>query len=62
MSFGLAPVYSAAEALFPSDGGQAVFLVAVSGLFIFVALYFLVKTARSAVHARVERFVNTFSV
>ncbi len=58
LSFGLAPVYSAAEALFPSDGGQAVFLVAVSGLFIFVALYFLVKTARSAVHARVERFVN----
>ena len=59
LSLGLAPVSATGEALMPNEGGQAVFLIVVSGLFIFGALLLLVKTLRAAVHARVERVVNS---
>ena len=58
LSFALAPVIQVAEAVFPAEGGQAAFLIAVSGLLIFGALLLLVRTLRSAVHSRIERVVN----
>ena len=58
LSAGFVPVQAVAELLFTAPGGQAVFLIAVSGLFIFFALYLLVKVLRAAVHTRVERIVN----
>lgn len=55
---GFAPVAAAAGALFAAQGGQAVFLVGVSGAFIFFALFLLVKVLRSAVTSRVEGMVD----
>ena len=55
---GFAPVSAAAAALFRAEGAQGLFLVAVSGAFIFFALFLLVRVLRSAVHSRVEGMVN----
>lgn len=55
---GFAPVAAAAGALFAAPGGQAVFLVGVSGACIFFALFLLVKVMRAAVTSRVEGMVD----
>ena len=55
---GFAPVAAAAEALFASSGAQAVFLVGISGAFIFFALFLLVKVMRAAVTSRVEGIID----
>ncbi len=59
LSLGFAPVLALGETLFPADGSRSVFLIAVGGLFIFFALFFLVKVMRTAMHSRVERVVNS---
>ena len=59
LSLGFAPVIALAETLFPGEGLRAVFFIAVGGLFIFFALFFLVKVMRSAMHSRVEHVVNS---
>lgn len=58
LSAGFAPVAATAEALFAARGGQAVFLVGVSGACIFFALFLLVKVMRAAVHSRVEGIID----
>ena len=58
LSLGLAPVAAAAE-LMPTEGAQALFLIGVSGLFIFFALFLIVRVMRAAVHSRVERVVGS---
>ena len=58
LNAGFAPVAATAEALFAARGGQAVFLVGVSGACIFFALFLLVKVMRSAVHSRVEGMID----
>ena len=57
LSLGFAPVTAVGEVLFPVDGVRSAFLIGVSGLFIFFALFFLVRVMRSTVHARVERVI-----
>lgn len=54
----LAPLNALSGAIFTAQGAQGVFLIAVSGLFIFFALFLLVKVLRSALHARVEGAIN----
>ena len=58
LSVGFAPIVASAEGLFRAPGGQAVFLVAVSGAFIFFALFLLVRVMRAAVHSRVEAIID----
>lgn len=58
LSAGFAPVVSLAEALFAAPGGQAVFLIAASGAFIFFALFLLVKVMRATVHSRAEGMID----
>ena len=58
LSAGFAPVVATAEWLFAAEGGQAVFLVGVSGVFIFFALFLLVKVMRAAVTSRVESLID----
>ena len=58
LSAGFAPFVALAGAVFAVPQGQAVFLIAVSGLFIFFALFLLVKVLRTALHTRVESTVN----
>ena len=58
LSTGFAPFVALAGAVFAAPQGQAVFLIASSGLFIFFALFLLVKVLRSVLHARVESAVN----
>ena len=58
LSLGMAPISAINEALFTTEGNQALFLIAVSGLLIFSALFFIVKVMSGAVQARVERAVN----
>lgn len=58
LNVGFAPVSAASEALFAAPGGQAVFLVGVSGAFIFFALFLLVKVLRGAVTSRAESIVE----
>ena len=58
LSAGFAPFTGFAESVIATDGGQAVFLIGVSGLFIFFALFLLVRVMRQLVHTRVERIVN----
>ena len=55
---GFAPIEIVSRSLFPAQAGQAVFLVVVSGLLIFSALYLLVKVMRAAAHGRVEVMVT----
>ena len=58
LSAGFAPFTGFAESVIATDGGQAVFLIGVSGLFIFFALFLLVRVMRQLVHTRVESIVN----
>ena len=58
LSAGFAPFVALAGAVLGAPQGQAVFLIAVSGLFIFFALFLLVKVLRTALHTRVESTVN----
>ena len=44
LSLGMAPISAINEALFTTEGNQALFLIAVSGLLIFSALFFIVKS------------------
>ena len=55
---GFAPFTGFAESVIRTDGRQAVFLIGVSGLLIFFALYLLVRVMRKLMHTRVERIVN----
>ena len=59
LSAGFAPVMALADTLFPGDGLRSVFLISVGALFIFFALFFLVKVMRSAMHSRVEHVINS---
>ena len=58
LSLGMAPISAINEALFATEGNQALFLITVSGLLIFSALFFIVKVMSGAVQTRVERAVN----
>ena len=58
LSAGFAPVVTLAEALFAGSGGQAAFLVAASGAFIFFALFLLVRVMRATVHSRAEGIID----
>jgi sodium-dependent phosphate cotransporter len=58
LSAALDPFERFAEAVFPVQQGQAVFLILLSAVFIFVSLYLLVKVMRSAMRTRVERFIT----
>ncbi len=58
LSAGFAPAIATAEWLFAAEGGQAVFLIGVSGAFIFFALFLLVKVMRAAVTSRVEGIID----
>lgn len=58
LSAALGPFESLGEALFPAERGQAVFLIVLSGAFIFVSLFLLVKVMRSAMRSRVEGFIT----
>ena len=58
LSAGLSLFKSLGESLFASGQSQGIFLIVVSGLFIFFALYSLVKVMRSTMRSRVEGFIN----
>ena len=58
LDIGLAPVRALADLTLTAQGARGTFLIAVSGLFIFFALFLLVKVLRSALHTRVEKAVN----
>lgn len=58
LNAGFAPIESLGRALFEVQLGQAAFLLVVSALFIFAALYLLVRTMRTAAHGRVEVMVT----
>jgi len=58
LSAAMAPVQGLAETLFAGQLLQGVFLIVVSAILIFVALYFLVKVMRTAMRTRVERFIT----
>ena len=55
---GFAPITGFAQSTIDTAGGQAVLVIGVSGLFIFFALYLLVRVMRELVHTRVESIVN----
>ena len=55
---GLAPFTALAGLLFGVQGARATFLIGLSGLFIFFALFLLVRVLRSALHSRVEQAIN----
>jgi len=58
LTVGFAPVVALAETLFARSGGQAAFLVAASGAFIFFALFLLVRVMRATVHSRAEGIMD----
>ncbi len=58
LSAGFAPITALAESAIASQGGQAVFLVGISGFCIFLALFLLVRVMRTLVHARVEGIIS----
>ena len=58
LNAGFAPFVALAGAVLAAPQAQAVFLIAVSGLFIFFALFLLVKVLRTVLHTRVESTVN----
>ncbi len=58
LSAGFGPFVALGGAVFAAPQGQAVFLIAISGLFIFFALFLLVRVLRTALHTRVESTVN----
>jgi len=54
----LKPIKAGLHAVSDSEHVQAILLVAVSGLLIYLALLFLVKVMRGAMHSRVETIVS----
>ena len=58
LGYGLAPISAVNEALFTTEGSQAVFLIIVSGFLIFSALFFIVRVMSGTVQSRVESAVN----
>lgn len=56
---GYAPIEALTRFLFEAEVGQAAFLLILSGLLIFTALYLLVRTMRAAAHGRVEAMVTS---
>lgn len=58
LSAGLGPFKSIGKSVFAGDQSQGIFLIVVSGLFIFFALYFLVKVMRATMRSRVEGFIT----
>jgi sodium-dependent phosphate cotransporter len=56
---GYTPLERLTGALFDAQAGQAVFLLILSGLLIFTALYLLVRAMRATAHGRVEAMVTT---
>jgi sodium-dependent phosphate cotransporter len=58
LSTGLGPFKSLGESLFAAEQSQGIFLIVVSGLFIFFSLFFLVKVMRSTMRSRVEGFIT----
>ena len=58
LQVGMIPIEGAGSWLFAEEGWRAAFLVAVSALLIFVALFMLVRVMRSAMQSRVERFIT----
>ena len=58
LNAGLTPITILSEGLFENQSGQAAFLIAVSGAFIFFALMSIVRVMRSLARARVENIVN----
>jgi sodium-dependent phosphate cotransporter len=58
LSASLDPFKNLGKALFPAEQGQAVFLILLSGVFIFFSLFLLVKVMRSAMRTRVEGFIT----
>jgi sodium-dependent phosphate cotransporter len=54
LNVGFAPLEVVGKAIFQAQLGQAAFLIVVSGLLIFVALYLLVRSLRAVAHGRVE--------
>jgi sodium-dependent phosphate cotransporter len=58
LSAALSPFKSLGKTLFPVEQAQAVFLIILSGVFIFFSLFLLVKVMRSAMRTRVEKFMT----
>jgi len=58
LNAGFVPIETVATFLFRAQVAQAVFLLVLSGLLIFSALYLLVRTMREAAHGRVEVMVT----
>jgi sodium-dependent phosphate cotransporter len=58
LSAALSPFESLGALIFDLKQGQAIFLIVLSALLIFVALYLLVKVMRSAMRTRLERFLT----
>ena len=58
LNAGFEPIETVATSLFQVQLGQAAFLLVLSGLLIFAALYLLVQTMRTAAHGRVEVMVT----
>ena len=58
LSATMAPIVGLAESLFAGEQGQAVFLILVSAVLIFMALWLLVRVMRTAVQSRVESFIT----
>lgn len=58
LGYGLAPISAINEALFSTEGAQAIFLITVSGVLIFGALFLIVKVMSGTVQSRVESAVN----
>lgn len=58
LSVGLAPVRAFASLVSDVDGGRAVILISISALFIFFALFLLVRVLRVVAHSQVETAVH----
>lgn len=58
LTAGFTPIMNFAESSIADQGGQSAFLIGLSGLFIFISLFLLVRMMRVLVHTRVEGIVN----
>jgi sodium-dependent phosphate cotransporter len=58
LSAALDPIERLGALIFDAIQGQAIFLIVVSALLIFAALFLLVKVMRSAMRTRLERFIT----
>ncbi len=60
LKLGLRPIESLSRGVFTSPQSQGIFLICVSGVCIFGALFLLVRTMRTAMETRIEAFLNRF--